>query len=72
MLFCISVRCTAKCLDNHILYKVIPIFPLPTWHHNSYYSYYNCQLFFKLQNRIYGGNSGIKKMLLDCCNKMKS
>ena len=34
VLFCISFRCTAQWLDNHILYKMfLPMFPVPTWHY---------------------------------------
>ena len=34
MSFCITFRCTASWLENHILYRVVPaIFPVPTWSH---------------------------------------
>ena len=47
ILFCISFRCTAYWLDNHILYKVVPsVFQLPTWHHpqllQHYWLYFLC------------------------------
>ena len=36
VLFCISFRCTAQWLDNHMIYKVFPlIFLVPTQHHTE-------------------------------------
>lgn len=42
ILFCFSFSCTAQCLDNYILYKMIPrYFKYPTGTIQSYYSIIN-------------------------------
>ena len=40
-IICISFRCAAQWLDNHMLRKVVPpIFPVPTWPHTQLIQHY--------------------------------